>query len=194
MKKLPMSIVHPVCYLSAMSNPSCCSCFKPKANLICGICQDTICKKCTQFVAENSFSFLKKIPKDLTPTAFCETCYTQKVLPELNKYNEMMEQAKNILVFMKAQFKETRFVKRLEDPITIAECADYDEIILRLAFKAVELNFNGIIDVDITAKKVRTGNYQTSVFSATAIPANILEDRLIKDKSNWSSLNRSGPN
>ena len=100
-----------------------------------------------------------------------------------------MDQAKNTLVFMKAQFKETRFVKRIEDPITIAECSDYDEIILRLAFKAVELNLNGIIDVDITAKKVRTGNYQTSVFSGTAIPVNILEERLIKDRSNWSHPN-----
>lgn len=100
-----------------------------------------------------------------------------------------MEQAKNTLVFMKAQFKETRFVKRLEDSIYIAECSDYDEIILRLAFKAVEMNLNGIVDVDITAKKVRTGNYQTSIFSGSAIPANILEERLIKDRSNWSGPN-----
>lgn len=172
-----------------MTTPSCCSCFKPKANLVCGICEDTICKKCTQFIEENSFSFRKKISAELSHTAFCETCYTQKILPELNAYNEMMEQAKNIMVFMKAQFKETRFVKRLEDPISIAECSDYDEIILRLAFKAAEMNFNGIIDVDVVAKKVRTGNYQTSVFSATAIPANVREDRLIKDRSNWSHPN-----
>lgn len=93
------------------------------------------------------------------------------------------------MVFMKAQFKETRFVKRLEDPITVAECADYDETLLRLAFRGAELNFNGIIDVDITSKKVRTGNYQTSVFSGTAIPANVREDKLIKDRSNWSGPN-----
>lgn len=105
-----------------------------------------------------------------------------------------MDRARNTMVFMKAQFKETRFVKRLEDPITISECSDYDEIMLRLAFRAAELNYNGLVDVDITSKKVRTGNYQTSVYSATALPANILEERLIKDKSNWSSLNRSGPN
>ena len=184
-----MLILRRVWYLFAMTSPSCCSCFKPKANLVCGLCQDTICKKCTQFVEEGGFSFLKKVPADLLHTAFCETCFTQKILPEQSKYNEMMEQAKNTFVFMKAQFKETRFVKRLEDPITIAECSDYDEIILRLAFKAVELNLNGIIDVDITAKKVRTGNYQTSVFSGTAIPVNILEERLIKDRSNWSHPN-----
>lgn len=178
-----------LCYLMRMTSPSCCSCFKPKANLVCGICQDTICKKCTQFIDENSFSFLKIVPTDLQHTAFCETCYTQKVLPEQQKYNEMMERAKNTLVFMKAQFKETRFVKRIEDSIYIAECSDYDEIILRLAFKAVEMNLNGIVDVDITTKKVRTGNYQTSIFSGSAIPANILEERLIKDRSNWSHPN-----
>lgn len=93
------------------------------------------------------------------------------------------------MVFMKAQFKETRFIKRLEEPVKVAECADYDETLLRLAFQAAQLNYNGVIDVDITSKKVRTGNYQTSVFSGTAIPANVREDKLIKDKSNWSSPN-----
>ena len=93
------------------------------------------------------------------------------------------------MVFMKAQFKETRMVKRFEDPISIIDCADYDETILRLAFRGAELGFNGIIDVDITSKKVKTGNYQTTVFSGTAIPANVREDKLIKDKSNWSSPN-----
>ena len=171
-----------------MSNP-CSSCFKPKANLICGICQDSICKKCTQFVDETSFSFLAKVPQDLSHTAYCETCFTQKVSPELIKYNEMMEQAKNIMVFMKAQFKETRLIKRLEDPINVVGCADYDETLLRLAFQAAQLNYNGIIDVDITSKKIRTGKYQTSIFSGTAIPANVREDKLIKDKSNWSSPN-----
>ena len=96
---LPMSNIDSICYLHSMSNPSCCSCYKPKANLVCGICQDTICKKCTQFVDENSFSFLAKAPKDLSATAFCETCFIQKVAPELAKYSELMEQAKNTIVF-----------------------------------------------------------------------------------------------
>lgn len=172
-----------------MSNEKCTTCSKPKATLTCGICQDSICKKCTQFVEENFFSFLTKVPKYLSHSAYCNTCYTEKVLPEINKYSEMMEAAKNILVFMKAQFKETRLVKRLADPIHIKECNDYDEIIMRLAFKAVELKYNGIIDVDVVSKKVKVGNYQTTVFSATAIPANVKEDKLIKDKSNWSSPN-----
>ena len=172
-----------------MSNVKCVTCQKPKAGLICGICQETICKKCTQFVAENFFSFLKKVPKELSHTAYCNTCYDHKVLPEITKYNEMMDAAKNILVFMKAQFKETRLIKRLADPIHVMECADYDETLLRLAFQAVELEYNGIIDVDIISKKIKVGKYQTTVFSGTAIPANVREDKLIKDKSNWSSPN-----
>ena len=175
-----------------MTNPTdsyCNTCNKPKAKLICGICQVSICKKCTQFIDEDSFSFLAKISKDLSHTAFCTTCFDEKISPEILKYNEMMAAAKNMFVFMKAQFKETRMVKRLADPIHVVECADYDETILRLAFRGAELGYNAIIDVDITSKKVKTGNYQTTVFSGTAIPANVLEERLIKDRSNWSAPN-----
>lgn len=178
-----------MCYLQSMTNPNCSTCNKPKAKLVCGICNEPICKKCTQFVDENRFSFLTKVSKDLSHTAFCGTCFDQKVSPEILKYNEMMDAAKNMMVFMKAQFKETRMVKRLADPISIVDCSDYDETILRLAFRGAELGYNGIIDVDIISKKVKTGNYQTTVFSGTAIPANVREDKLIKDRSNWSSPN-----
>jgi len=172
-----------------MTKLSCSTCNKLKANLVCGICQEAICKKCTQFIDEDAFSFLHKKPKELAATAFCQTCFVQKVAPEIAKYDEMMAAAKNTLVFMKAQFKETRMIKRLADPISVSECADYDETILRLAFFSAELGYNGIIDVDIISKKIKIGNYQTTVFSGTAIPANVLEERLIKDKSNWSSPN-----
>ncbi len=172
-----------------MTNPSCSTCHKPKANLVCEICQDAICKKCTEFVDENSFSFLTHVPKLLLCTTLCKTCFEQKISPEIIKYNDMMASAKNMFVFMKAQFKETRRVKRLADPIIIVDCADYDETILKLAFRGAELGYNAIIDVDITSKKVKTGNYQTTVFSGTAIPANVLEERLIKDRSNWSAPN-----
>lgn len=90
---------------------------------------------------------------------------------------------------MRAQAKETRLIKRIADPISVVDCADYAETILRLAFFAAELKYSGIIDVNITAKKIQVGGYKTTVFSGTAIPANIREDKLIKDKSNWSSPN-----
>lgn len=172
-----------------MTNLKCTVCQKSKAGLTCGLCKEIICKKCTQFLDEDYFSFLKKTPEMLSYTTYCNSCHDQNILPEITKYNEMLETAKNILVFMKAQFKETRLIKRLADPIHVTECADYDETLLRLAFQAVELNYNGIIDVDIISKKIKVGKYQTTVFSGTAIPANVREDKLIKDKSNWSSPN-----
>ncbi len=100
-----------------------------------------------------------------------------------------MAAAKEIMVFMKAQNKETRFIKRLEEPVSINECADHNEAILRLAFFAAELDYNAIIDVNIISKKVKIGNYQTTIYSGTAIPAHVREDKLIKDKSNWSKPN-----
>jgi hypothetical protein len=172
-----------------MTNPSCCTCFKPKAQLTCGICEDSICKKCTQFVEETAFSFYKNIPADLSHTAYCETCYIQKVHPEILKYNEAMEQAKDIMIFMKTQSKVTKFVKRIEEPLVITECDDEKETIMRLAFLTQQMNYNAIIELEIIPKKVRNGGYQTTVWMGTGIPTNVREEKLIKDRANWSAPN-----
>jgi uncharacterized protein YbjQ (UPF0145 family) len=172
-----------------MNIVNCTSCGKSKAQLTCGICEESICKKCTQFVEESAFSFLKWIPADLSHNAYCPTCHIQKVMPELEKYNDTMEQAKNTAVFMRAQNKEVHRIKRLEEPLEINECEDRNELILRLAFFAAQMGYNSIIDVNVVAKKVRSGSYQTTVYSGTAIPVHVDQAKLIKDKSSWSSPN-----
>lgn len=113
----------------------------------------------------------------LSHGAYCGPCYDFKVAPELEAYQEAMTAAKNIAVFFKDQSKETRNFKRLEKPYKIEGCEDREETLLRLAFFAVKDNFNAIIDVDITSKKVRTGAYQTQIWSGTAIPTNYITRR-----------------
>lgn len=100
-----------------------------------------------------------------------------------------MNAAQEIMVFMKVQNKETRNIKRLEEPVSVVDCADRAETILRLAFFTAQMNYNSVIDVDITSRKILTGNYQTTVFSGTGIPAHVNEAKLIKDRANWSSPN-----
>lgn len=172
-----------------MSNTPCTNCNKAKANLVCGLCEAVICKKCTLFIEEDTFSFLPKIPAELQHTAYCGTCYDTKVAPALEKYNALMEQAKNTMVFTKAQSKATRLIKRLENVVEVIDCADHDEVILRLAFFAAQLKYNSILDVDVTSRKIIDGAYQTTVWSGTGMPADVLESRLIKDRANWSSPN-----
>lgn len=172
-----------------MSSSTCATCFKSKANLTCGICNDTICKKCTQFVDEDAFSFLKTVPAELAHGTYCNLCFDSKVAPEKARYDEMMEAARNIMVFMKKQAKETRLIKRYEPDVVVEDCADEAETLLRLAFFAAQLKYNSLIDVQITPKKVKQGQYQTTVYCGTGIPAHVSEAKLIKDRSLWSNPN-----
>lgn len=156
-----------------MGNSSCCSCLKPKATLQCGICDDSVCKECAQFLGEDSFSFLKEIPKNLSHSTYCYNCFDRDVAAELAAYEKDMKKAEGIMIFEKAQSKETRNFRRHERPYQIPECADREEALLRLAFMAVRDGFNALIDVEITSRKIRNGTYQTSVYSGTGMPAQV---------------------
>ncbi|MNY17090.1 hypothetical protein D3C86_1503880 [compost metagenome] len=163
-----------------METSSCSICHKPKANLECGACHSTICKKCAQFLDEDSFSFLPKVPAELSHTIYCYPCYDKTVAPELQSYEETIERAKHIQVYFNDQGKETRLLKRLEETVHVRECADKEETLLRLAFFAARLNYNGIIDVSITSSKVRSGAYQTLKWTGSGIPAYIDPKRIMR--------------
>ena len=172
-----------------MEKKICYLCQKPKATLDCGICSEAICKSCTRFLDEDSFSFLKKVPQKLSHTTYCEPCFHSDVEPQFENYNRTLETAKNIAVFMKNQGKETRLIKRLEEPVQVVNCADHDETLLRLAFFAAEKGYNAIIDVELKSEKVRNGSYQTSSWTGTAVPTQVDDAKLMKDRSIWSNPN-----
>ncbi len=172
-----------------MEKTICSICQKPKSNLQCGLCNETVCKGCAEFIPEDTFSFLKKIPDELKHTIFCLSCYNTAVQGQLAAYNEIMQRAKDVMIFTKSQAKETRFVKRDQIPYKIKECTDHDEVIMRMAFKAVQMNFNSVIDVEVLTEKVRIGSYQTSKFAGSGMPANVILSSLVKDRSLWSTPN-----
>ena len=168
----------------------CVTCNKPKATLVCGICACTVCKYCAQILEEDAFSYLAKVPEKLKHQVFCSTCYDKAVAPELQTYNETMERAKDVLVFLKAQNKETRLIKRPErKPFRISNCADHDETVMRLAFLAAQAGYNGLIEVDVVYEKVKENSYSTHIWSGTGMPANVEARRLIRDRSFSSSPN-----
>ncbi len=123
------------------------------------------------------------IPPELSHTVYCEACYHEKVAGPLADYNQELESAKEILVFFKNQGKETRLIKRLEDPIRVENCLDYQDVVMRLAFLTQKAGFNGMVDIAISSEKVRTGNYQTLKWKGVGIPAHIRADKLLRDKS-----------
>ncbi len=159
---------------------SCTVCLSPKANLECGICKEPVCKTCAQFLEDDSFSFLQKVPEELACSAYCSRCFDEKVAPQLAEYEATMEKARKVTVFLKNQSKESRIYKSLEAPITVDGCPDAKEALLRLAFFAVQANFNGLINVDISAKKFREGGYQNSIYSGIGTPTHIQNENSLR--------------
>ena len=172
-----------LCYALIMERQSCSNCGKLKSLLICGLCNGVTCKNCAHFIEEDRVSFLTSIPRELSCAVNCSTCYTVSVLPFLEDYDQLVEKAKNILVFNKNQSKETRLIKRLEEPYIVHNCDSESDALLRMAFFAAQADFNSIIDVNIVSKKIKNGSYQTTKWSGTSIPAHVKDDKLIKDRS-----------
>lgn len=151
----------------------CKTCRKPKANFNCGICEETICKSCASFVGEDQFSFLKVVPAELSHPTYCSQCFDEKVSAPLNEYNETMEKAREVIVFNKDQNKLTRFLSRREDPCIVENCEDEQETIMRMAFMAVQLKQNALLDVKVDTKKIIVGSHKKTIFNGSSIPTTV---------------------
>lgn len=172
-----------------METNSCISCQKTKALLECGACHTHVCKYCAHIMPPDSFSFLEKIPADLSHSIYCAPCFNSKVADELESYNQIMERAKDVQIYLSNQGKETRLIKRLEKPFNVKNCLDHNETMMRLAFFAAKANFNTLVDVKIISEKVRDGAYQTLKWSGSAVPVNMSGRHVVKDRSIWQNPN-----
>lgn len=167
-----------------MSKPVCISCQSPKAQLNCGLCEATVCKYCAHIFDDEQFSFLEQKPQHLQHSIYCNVCFNNHVAKDLEDYNQTMERAKAVHIFDSTQGKETRLMKRRnEDRVTVENCNDPDEAVMRLAFFAVQGNFNAVVDVSVSATKIKNGSYSKRVWSATGIPSHFGIDKIVKDKS-----------
>ena len=159
-----------------MSDKLCLTCRKPKANYICGLCGDHSCKSCACFTSPEAFSFLPKVPKELTHSVYCSPCFDAKVAGPLQDYEDTLEKARDIMVFSKDETRKTGHLKRKEQPYTVTDVEDEQEAVMRLAFFAVKDGFNCLLDVQISHRKIIVGSHKKTVFSATATPITIAPD------------------
>lgn len=156
-----------------MNDVLCLTCRKPKAAYSCGLCSGRTCKGCAHFTSPETFSFLPKVPKELSHSVYCSPCYDAHVYGPLRAYEETMEKARDIIVFSKDETKKTGHLKRKEQPYQVTDVEDEQEAVMRLAFFAVRDGFNCLLDVQISHRKIIVGSHKKTVFSATAIPITI---------------------
>jgi hypothetical protein len=161
---------------SAHPDTLCASCRDSKANmkkeLRCGLCQNFVCKDCAHPLKRLTFSFFKKIPDELSRDIYCEQCHNDTVAPALENYEKIMAQAKDVFIFEKTA-NSIPLIMRSKQKMTVSDCPDRKETILRLAFFAAERSFNAVVDVELTATKIRNYGYQTSSWSGFGFPARI---------------------
>ncbi len=138
----------------------------------------------------DSFLFERRVPKDLTHAVYCNPCFDQHVAGPLAEYQERLNAAKNVFVFMKNQSKETRLIKRKLPMVRVEDCDDRDETILRLAYAAVKAGCNAIVDADLVAKKEKDGGYQWTRWCGTALPVKVDSGKMEREMD----LNNSNPN
>ncbi|MFN9067463.1 MAG: hypothetical protein ACK5V3_09560 [Bdellovibrionales bacterium] len=122
------------------------------------------------FVDENQFQFSSTVNPKLNTGVFCQSCYGDTVLDEIQKYEMLLAKAQAVDVFHKKQSKETRLIKRKEKPLSVVDCLDEEEALLKLAFLAAEKGFSQIIDVDLQPRKVTLNKYHSTLWSGTAVP------------------------
>lgn len=156
----------------------CSQCQAPRAPLACGPCGASLCKACVRLINDEQFDLIGQKPAALVHDVYCETCYQAIAAPELEAYEAAAARARDVNVFYRTQGKESRFIRRTEKPLTIDDCADRDEAILKLAFRAARAGFNTLVDVEVNARKVRNGGWQSSIWSGRAVPARVDQAQL----------------
>ncbi len=154
--------------VSGVDEKICVSCLKPeggRAYWECGICVGDVCRKCAQFLPEESFPFLNPKPEALSHTYYCQACYDENVAPELEAYQAKLEAAKQTYFFFDRRKKPVPFLKKAREEVVVEGCADRNETILRLAFLTQEQGFNAVLDAVIENEKVRREGWQKTKWS-----------------------------
>jgi len=130
------------------------------------------CKECTQFLEADAFSFMDKVAEDFRHGTYCRACYDAKVVPELAAYAQAMERAKHVYIFYK-KHEYLRVIRRSRKILSVRDCTDRKEVLLRLAFFAAQQSFNALVDVELIPEKVRNFGYQKSNWTGTGFPADV---------------------
>jgi hypothetical protein len=154
-----------------MEKQACSVCGK-KSKKQCHLCGEATCKKCGHDIGKDYFTFLDPVPEDLAHGYYCHNCFTNKVSPTYDTYNEILNRAKDMDVYFKKKHsKEVHFFKKASSKITVTDRPDYDEMILNIAFLAAKGNYNTIINVETSSRKIHDGSYKIILWSGSGIPA-----------------------
>ena len=156
-----------------MNKQICDTCLKNKTAIKCDECQAPSCKKCTEFTLESFEELQPMLPENLKAKILCTRCYSDSFENEFNELQNIYEQAKEVKIYEKKLSAETRLIPRVEQAITVEDCSDAKEVMMRLAFQAAKSGFNSLLDVEFKSSKSRDGSYKFVTWKGAGVPANV---------------------
>jgi hypothetical protein len=167
-----------------MSETECLSCRKREGTYRCVACENPVCKPCSETLSDPLFVSLEEIPAELVAGRFCGHCFDQEMAPKIAAYETVMEAAKQVFIFFKTQKKHIPLIRKSKTMVSVAECIDRDETILRLAYYAAKEDYNAVIDVDVSAKKINDGgSNKTATWKGTGYPALVDGEKIERQDS-----------
>ncbi|MBS1960936.1 MAG: hypothetical protein JST04_01880 [Bdellovibrionales bacterium] len=150
----------------------CLSCRKRAGAYACVSCADAVCKPCSEKVSDPLFASLEAIPNEQVEGRFCGRCWDAEMAARLEAFQSTLEAAKQVFVFFTTQKKHIPLIRKSKTPVNVESCPDRDETILRLAYVAAKEEYNAVVDVEVTVKKVRAGgSNKTADWKGTGFPA-----------------------
>ena len=164
----------------------CIFCDSEKANWTCENCNNTICKKHLSKLNPEDYS-IKSLnpPKVFSQTTFCIDCFESIVQPEIEIFNEQLEKAKNVGIWTENYRGKLPITKKALKPIQFKDFTDKKDLILALAFRAIEMGFNGVIELKWKSSKVRKNEYQKMIWEGQGLPVELPEEWLEKSDNNF---------
>ena len=156
----------------------CSVCRLPRASGECGACGAALCKACGQSPPPGSFELLPAIPPELAHRNYCPSCYDSRVEPALAGYGATLERARDVDFWPKSYRGAIPVLRKGRERVSVADRRDRSEVLLALGFRAAELGFNGLIDGEVSSRKVRNHGYQKMLWSGSALPCEIDRSRL----------------
>jgi hypothetical protein len=158
----------------------CQACQKNKSIFACVSCGCGVCKSCVEFVQREQFLLADPPPIEIREGTFCGRCFDEKVAAELTRYEETTERAKNVFVFYKDEHKITHYFDRGKIPVSVKDCEDKEDVLMKLAYKAASQDCNAMIETEVIGDKVRKGAYQTTNWSGSCYPISVDPRKLKK--------------
>ena len=161
-----------------------CLCANPRNPQKCENCSAPVCKKCAHFLQSESFAFSDKVEKHLRHARYCVECFESIVQPALTKYDETMSAAKEVYFIPITYRGSVNVLQKHKEEVTVKDCIDRRETIMRLAFKAVELGYNSLVQGEVNREQVRNHAYQSSLWHGKGLPVNLDIERMERHEFN----------